>query len=47
LTSTTPKKRGLVWRGIEVGGRISLSKIERNLEGMVRKALEKNPPRNY
>jgi hypothetical protein len=42
-----PQKRDLVWRGIAVGDRSGLSKIGRNLEGMVRKAIEKYPPKNY
>jgi hypothetical protein len=42
-----PQKRDLVWRGIAVGDRRGLSKIGRNLEGMVRKAIERHPPKNY
>jgi hypothetical protein len=42
-----PQKRDLVWRGIAVGDRRGLSEIGRNLEGMVRKAIERYPPKNY
>jgi hypothetical protein len=41
------QKRDLVWRGIAVGEKRGVSKIERNLEGMVRKAIEKYPPKHY
>ena len=42
-----PQKRDLVWRGIAVNARREASRIGRDLDGMVRKAIEKYPPKSY
>jgi Domain of unknown function (DUF4136) len=42
-----PQKRDVVWRGIAVDEKRGLRKVERNLESMVRRAIEKYPPKAY